>query len=105
MKWFHLAVALAPNDLPARQMAATWALNYGDIDFAKEQAEAILRIEEADNRLPEQDRKYRGSHAGQCFAAWLPYGKKTGRKRRTIFRRCSTILQPISRLGTTSPWP
>ena len=60
-KWFRAALKADPNDLPARQIVAGWALGKGNIALAKEQAEAILRIAEADKRLPAQERKYPGN--------------------------------------------
>ena len=47
-KWFKAALKMAPDDLPTRQVVAVWALDRGKIAFAKEQAEAVLRIEAAD---------------------------------------------------------
>ncbi len=49
-KWFKSALEHAPNDLPTRQVVADWALDNGKIAFAKEQAEAALRIEARDER-------------------------------------------------------
>ena len=46
-KWFRAAVKNAPDDLRAREVVANWALENGKIAFAKEQAEAALRIEAA----------------------------------------------------------
>jgi len=45
--WFDAAVKNAPKDIPTRQAFATWALKRGDLATAKDQAEAILRIEES----------------------------------------------------------
>ena len=59
--WFDAALKKAPNDIPTRQAAATWALNKGNIAFAKEQAEAILKIEVD----PMYRAKYRGSKVGR----------------------------------------
>ena len=47
-RWFNAAVTIAPNDLPTRQIVAVWALEQGKLALAKEQAEAVLRIEAAD---------------------------------------------------------
>ncbi len=44
-KWFKAALRLAPENLPTRQVVAIWALENGKIAFAKEQAEAALKIE------------------------------------------------------------
>ena len=44
----QIRLGARPNDLPTRQVVAVWALENGKIPFAKEQAEAALRIEAAD---------------------------------------------------------
>jgi tetratricopeptide (TPR) repeat protein len=48
--FFRYAIKIAPDDLPTRQAAAIWALENGDIAFAREQAEAALRIEKSDGK-------------------------------------------------------
>jgi Flp pilus assembly protein TadD len=60
MIWFDAALKNAPKDLATRQVAATWALEKGNLPFAKEQADAILKIEAA-------DRKYSGSNVGHML--------------------------------------
>ena len=61
-KWFKAALRKAPDDLPTRQVVAIWALEKGKLDFAKEQAEAALRIE-AMPMPSEVRRQQRGPHA------------------------------------------
>jgi tetratricopeptide (TPR) repeat protein len=43
-KWFDAALRMAPDDLPTRQVAALWALENGNLPYARQQAEAALRI-------------------------------------------------------------
>jgi len=47
-KWFKIALAQAPGDLHTRQVVALWALRSGKLDFAKEQADAAVKIEASD---------------------------------------------------------
>ena len=47
-KWFKTAVENAPDDLATRQVVAFWALAKGKIAFAKQQADAVLKIEASD---------------------------------------------------------
>jgi tetratricopeptide (TPR) repeat protein len=65
--WFKAAVQKAPDDLPTRQVVAVWALERGKVAFAKEQAEAALRVEAADALLPPAVRKYSGSNLGHVL--------------------------------------
>ena len=59
--WFDAALRNAPKDLATRQAFATWALEKGKLDIAKEQAEAILKLEESDVR------RYGGSNVGHML--------------------------------------
>ncbi len=60
-EWFKAALKIAPDDLPTRQVVANWALENGKLAFAKEQAEAALRIEASDPK------KYSGSKVGHML--------------------------------------
>ncbi len=66
-KWFKAALKLAPDDLPTRQVVAVWALETGNLPFAKEQAEKALKIEAADAKLSLADQKYSGSNVGHLL--------------------------------------
>jgi len=59
--WFEAAVKNAPNDLAARQAFAIWALQKGDLSTAREQANAILKLEGTDAA------KYGGSNVGSML--------------------------------------
>lgn len=74
--WFKAALKKAPDDLPARQVVALWALENGKIAFAKEQAEAALRIEAADASLPPKDRKYSASNVGRMLRGLVALWEK-----------------------------
>ncbi len=71
---FRTALKNAPNDLPTRLAAAVWGLENGKLDFAKEQAEAAVKIEAADASLPLEKRRYDGSTVGRVLrgnvASW-----------------------------------
>jgi tetratricopeptide (TPR) repeat protein len=62
--WFDAALGQAPNDLAVRQVVGLWALETGDLAFAKVQAENALRIEAADAKLPLKEQRYPGSPVG-----------------------------------------
>ena len=66
-RWYRAALRKAPDDLPTRQEVCIWALGRGTLSFAKEQAEAALRIEAADAKLPSGERKYSGSNVGHTL--------------------------------------
>ena len=68
--WFKAALKKAPNDLPTRQVVAIWALDRGKIDFAKEQAEAALKIEASDLK------KYSGSNVGHMLCGLVGLWEK-----------------------------
>ena len=72
-KWFRSALEHAPNDLATRQVVAVWALEHGMIPFAKEQAEAALRIEAPD--VPGA-RKFNGSHVGHLLRGLVALWEK-----------------------------
>jgi len=74
--WFTAALKKAPDDLPTRQVVAIWALEKGQLDFAKEQAEAALRIEAADAALPVPQRKYAGSNVGRMLRGLVALWQK-----------------------------
>ena len=59
-KWYRSALRKAPDDLPTRREVCIWALGRGMLPFAKEQAEAALRIEQADPAL-------KGSNVGRML--------------------------------------
>ena len=59
-QWFKSALGMAPGYLPTRQVVCLWALQKGKLDFAKEQAEAALHIEDTDS-------KYAGSNVGHML--------------------------------------
>jgi tetratricopeptide (TPR) repeat protein len=60
-KWHKAAIEDAPDDLATRQAATIWALENGKLAFAKEQADAALRIESSDAK------KYSGSNVGRTL--------------------------------------
>ena len=69
-KWLKAALKKAPDDLPTRQVVAVWALEKGKIDFAKEQADAALRIEASDPK------KYAGSNLGRVLGGLVALWQK-----------------------------
>ncbi len=75
-KWFRSALKQAPDDLATRQVVAVWALEHGMISFAKEQAEAALRIEESDAGLEPEARKYSGSTVGHLLRGLVALWEK-----------------------------
>ena len=75
-KWFRAALKNAPNDLPTCQCVAIWALEKGKLDFAKEQAEAALRIEAADVACPTEKRRYSGSNVGRMLRGLVALWEK-----------------------------
>ena len=75
-KWFRSALKQAPDDLATRQVVAVWALEHGMISFAKEQAEAALRIEESDAGLEPESRKYSGSTVGHLLRGLVALWEK-----------------------------
>ncbi len=74
--WFNAALKKAPDDLPTRQVVAIWALEKGKLDFAKEQAEAVLKIEAADAALPVGQQKYKGSNVGRMLRGLVALWQK-----------------------------
>ena len=74
--WFKAALRKAPDDLPTRQVVAIWALENGKLAFAKEQAEAALKIEAADASLPAADRKWGGSNVGRMLRGYVALWEK-----------------------------
>jgi tetratricopeptide (TPR) repeat protein len=70
MKCFEYALKNSPMDLTTRQFIATWALENGKLDFAKEQAKAILKIEETDLA------KYRNSKTGHMLSGLVALSEK-----------------------------
>lgn len=60
-KWYRAALKKAPADLVTRQVVAIWAISKGKIAFAKEQADAALRIEASDADA------YRGRRVGDVL--------------------------------------
>jgi tetratricopeptide (TPR) repeat protein len=64
-KWFKYALKQAPNDLNLRAVVTVWALENGEIEFAKEQAKEALRIEKDDPK------KYAGSTAGRMLSGYV----------------------------------
>jgi tetratricopeptide (TPR) repeat protein len=75
-KWYKAALTRAPDDLSTRQVVAIWALEKGKLDFAKEQAEAALRIEAADAALDATKRKYKGSNVGRILRGLVALWEK-----------------------------
>jgi len=69
-KWFKAALVKAPDDLSTRQVIAIWALEKGRLPFAKEQAEAALRIEAADAK------KFSGSNVGRMLRGLVALWEK-----------------------------
>ncbi len=69
-RWFRAAIRIAKDDLPTRQVVATWGLEHGKIAFAKEQAEAALRIESSDPT------KYSGSTVGRMLRGQVALWEK-----------------------------
>jgi tetratricopeptide (TPR) repeat protein len=74
--WYKAALRKAPNDLPTRLEVAMWALSHGTLDLVKEQADAALKIEAADNALPEKDRKYSRSSVGRMLRGLIALWEK-----------------------------
>ncbi len=75
-RWYRAAWMNAPDDLRTRLEVAKFALRKGKLAFVKEQAEAALRIEEADAKLPRGERKYSGSNVGHMLRGLAALGKK-----------------------------
>ncbi|MGA2256424.1 MAG: hypothetical protein ABSG53_17385 [Thermoguttaceae bacterium] len=59
--WFDAALSNVPKDLATREVVGIWALRKGNLPYAKEQAEAILKLEESDVM------RYRGSNVGHML--------------------------------------
>lgn len=59
--WFDAALLRAPKHLLTRLIVAQWAFEKGNIAFAKEQADAAVKIEESDPT------KYAGSNVGHML--------------------------------------
>ena len=59
--WFDAALVKAPKHLLTRLIVAQWAFEKGNIAFAKEQADAAVKIEESDTA------KYAGSNVGHML--------------------------------------
>ena len=60
-EWYRAAIKLAKDDLVLRQVVFGWALDKGKLAFAKEQAEAALKIEASDKS------RYGGSGVGHML--------------------------------------
>ena len=74
--WFKAALRKAPDDLPTRQLVAVWALQKGKLALAKEQADAALRIETEDAKLPVEERKCAGSSVGPMLRGLVALWEK-----------------------------
>jgi predicted Zn-dependent protease len=66
-QWYRAALQRAPNDLATRLAVGNWALEKGNLAFAKEQAASALKIEAADAKLDPKERKLSGSHVGHTL--------------------------------------
>jgi len=51
-KWFDAALRIAPKDLATRQVVALWAMDKGNLPFAKEQADAERDFETVILQVP-----------------------------------------------------
>jgi tetratricopeptide (TPR) repeat protein len=69
-KWFDAALRIAPKDLATRQVVALWAMDKGNLPFAKEQADAAVKIEESDSP------KYSGSNVGHMLRGLVALWEK-----------------------------
>ena len=83
-KWFQAALAAAPDDLATRQAVAVWAFEKGKIAFAKEQAEAALRIE-ASNAA-----RYAGSSMGCILRGLVGLWEKDWAEAESCFQKVIT---------------
>ena len=72
---------MAPDDLTTRQVVAIWALEKGKIAFAKEQAEAALRIEASDPK------KYSGSNVGRMLRGLVALWEKDWPEAENYFQK------------------
>jgi len=75
--WYNGALKNAKDDLATRLEVAKWALGKkGKLNMVKDQAEAALRIEAADNALPPDQRKYAGSTVGRMLRGLVALWEK-----------------------------
>jgi tetratricopeptide (TPR) repeat protein len=70
-KWFKYALDQAKDDLNLRAVVTVWALENGELSFAKEQATEARRIQEADRKLPPTQQKYADSNAGKMLSGFV----------------------------------
>jgi tetratricopeptide (TPR) repeat protein len=84
--WFRAATRVTDHDLPTRHVVFIWAWENGKIALAKEQAEAAVRIEAADNALPEKDRKYSRSSVGRMLRGLIALWEKDWRTAEKYFQ-------------------
>jgi len=68
--WFDAALKNAPKDLMTRQVVCLWALQKGNLPYAKEQADAAVRIEESDKA------KYANSNVGHMLRGYVALWEK-----------------------------
>src|SRR5208283_2361550 len=84
---YRAALRVAPSDLTTRQAVALWALENGRIDFAKEQANEALRIEEADAKLPPGEKKYAHSKVGHLLRGYVALWEKDWTEAESEFQK------------------
>ena len=80
-KWFRAAALKAPDDLPTRQ-----SLPFGPWGKAKSALPRSRRRPFCESRSPMKSSTAAATWAA-CSAAWLPCGRRTGPRRRSILRR------------------
>jgi tetratricopeptide (TPR) repeat protein len=85
--WFKSALKNAPDDLTTRQVVAVWALEKGKIAFAKEQAEAALRIEAADAAKPVGEQRLKGSFVGRMHRGLVALWEKKWDEAENYFQK------------------
>ena len=100
-KWFKAGLRLAPNDLPTRQAVAEWALEKGNLPFAKEQAYAALRIEARNC----EDKSYRESTVGRMLRGRVALWEKDWPAAEKNFQKVISRTPTTSSPETTSSWP
>ena len=90
----------APDDLTTRQVVAIWALEKGKLAFAKEQAEAALRIEAGC-----RPQEVQGSNVGRMLRGVVALWEKDWPEAENYFQMVVYDVSQRLRARTTSPWP
>ena len=91
-EWFKYALKQSPNDLMLRAVVAEWALNNGEIELAKKQANEALRIEKEDLDRPINQRRYPKSTTGQMLNGYVAIWTKKWPEAERYFQNVLELL-------------